>query len=132
MARPRTPKAKAEITGYADKQKTKFKGRNEPFVADDLGDAPAWLKDTDTSKPRMAWEILRSEIPWLNSSHRMLVATLCNQLGRLVAGQEVGVQASVFIKQCLGAMGATPADASKAGAKPDGERKDPADEFFND
>lgn len=131
MARPRTPKAKAVVTGRASHDKARFEGRNEPVVTESLGEPPEWLKDTDTNKPRVAWEIIRDEVPWLNSSHRMLVATMCNQLGRLVAGQEVGVQASVFIKQCLGAMGATPADASKAGAKPDGESKDPADEFFD-
>lgn len=118
------------MTGYADKKKTKFDGRNEPVVAEGLGDAPDWLVDTDKSKPRLAWSILKSEIPWLNNSHRMLVATVCTQLGRLIAGQEVGVQASVFIKQCLSAMGATPADASKAGAQPDGETEDPAEKYF--
>ncbi|MBY3263861.1 hypothetical protein HFO15_19745 [Rhizobium laguerreae] len=131
MARPRTPKAKAEITGHADKQKTKFKGRNEPTVDETLGDAPHWIKDTDTNKAREAWETLRLEIPWLNSSHRILVATASNILGRMIAGQDCGVQAMNLLRQCLGQMGATPADASKAGAKPDGEKTDPADEFFD-
>jgi hypothetical protein len=30
----------------------------------------------------------------------------------------------------LGSMGATPADASKAGVVPGGEKKDPADSYF--
>jgi hypothetical protein len=38
MARPRTPKAKAEITGHADKQKTKFESRNEPQISDGIGE----------------------------------------------------------------------------------------------
>lgn len=113
MARPRTPRAKAAVEARDKKDPGRYKGRNEPTVSDGLGDPPDWLVDTDTNKPRKAWGIIASEIPWLNSSHRMLVATACNQLGRLIAGQDVGVQASVFIKQCLGAMGATPADASK-------------------
>lgn len=131
MARPRTPKAKAKLTGQDVVRRKKFAAREEPTVTTDLGDAPDWLVDTDKSKPRLAWTILKSEIPWLNNSHRMLVATVCTQLGRLVAGQEVGVQASVFIKQCLSAMGATPADASKAGAKPNGDNEeDPAAKYF--
>lgn len=130
MARPRTPKAKAELLGHADKNKTRFKARNEPKVNGELGDAPNWLADTEHNKPREAWAILRREVPWLNESHRMLVATVCNQLGRLIAGQEIGVQASVFIKQCLNEMGATPSAASKVGVKPDDEGEDPADEFF--
>jgi hypothetical protein len=132
MPRPRTPRAKAELLGHADKNKRKFSGRNEPTVDSPLGEAPDWLVDTEKSKPVTAWKILRREVPWLNESHRMLVATLCNQLGRLIAGQDVGVQASVFIKQCLSEMGATPSAASKVGVKPnDGDNKDPADEFFS-
>jgi hypothetical protein len=133
MPRPRTPRAKAKTTGADKNHKGRFDGRNEPTVDLPLGDAPKWLVDTTKSKPREAWEILRSEIPWLNASHRMLIATLCNQLGRLVAGQDIGVQASVFIKQCLSEMGATPAAASKVGAKQDGDaaEKDSAAEFFN-
>src|SRR4051812_20986442 len=112
MARPRTPKAKAAVTGRDTKNRARFEDRAEHVVKDPLGDAPRWLVDTDKSKPREAWEILRSEVPWLNASHRMLIATLCRQLGRLVAGDDVGVQASIFIKQCLSEMGATPAAAS--------------------
>jgi len=131
MPRPRTPKAKAEITGRAKHDKARFDGRNEPVIEDELGDAPDWLKDTESNKPRKAWETLRAEIPWLNSSHRTLVATASSILGRMIAGQECGVQAMNLLRQCLGQMGATPADASKAGAKPDGEKdKDDADEFF--
>ncbi|MES0052187.1 hypothetical protein NKJ66_00995 [Mesorhizobium sp. M0078] len=131
MARPRTPKAKAKVTGQAVVRRKKFETRGEPEFNGPLGDAPDWLVDSEKHKPRRAWEILRSEVPWLNASHRMLMATLCNQLGRLIAGQDVGVQASVFIKQCLSEMGATPAAASKVGAKPDADSKeDPAAKYF--
>ena len=132
MARPRTPKAKAAVTGQSAVRRKKFEGRNEPVVGADLGDPPDWLVDSEHNKPRVAWKILSAEVPWLNSSHRMLVATVCNQLGRLIAGQEIGVQASVFIKQCLSEMGATPSAASKVGVKPDGEGdEDPAAKYFS-
>lgn len=130
MARPRTPKAKAAATGADQKNKGRFDDRNEPVIDADLGDPPDWLKDTENNKPRQAWATLKREVPWLNESHRMLVATVSNQLGRLIAGQEIGVQASVFIKQCLSEMGATPSAASKVGAKPDGEQEDPAAQYF--
>ncbi|RWX22085.1 hypothetical protein EHH54_39475 [Rhizobium leguminosarum] len=132
MARPRTPKAKAKVTGQAAVRRKKFEERNEPVVTDELGDPPMWIIDADTNKAREAWQTIRLEIPWLNSSHRILVATASNILGRMIAGQDCGVQAMNLLRQCLGQMGATPADASKAGAKPDGDSKDPADEFFND
>lgn len=109
-----------------------LRGRNEPTVHAELGDPPEWLADSEHNMPREAWEILRREIPWLNESHRMLVATVCNQLGRLIAGQEIGVQASVFIKQCLSEMGATPSAASKVGAQPNGdEDDDPTAKYFD-
>lgn len=131
MARPRTPKAKAKATGQAAVRRKKFEARNEPTVTGDVGEPPEWLVDSEHNKPRVAWAILRREVPWLNASHRMLLATVSNQLGRLIAGQEIGVQASVFIKQCLSEMGATPSAASKVGAKPDGNcDEDPAAKYF--
>lgn len=130
MARPRTPKAKAAATGAALKNKGRFEERNEPAVNDEIGPPPDWMQDSDASKARTAWQVMAIEIPWLNSSHRALMEIAASIRGRLMAGGEVGVQALNLLRQCLGQMGATPADASKAGAKPDGESEDPADEFF--
>ncbi|MBB6013500.1 hypothetical protein HNR59_002889 [Aquamicrobium lusatiense] len=93
---------------------------------EELGPAPDWMDEGQ----RDAWNVISKEIPWLNSSHRALVEIAATIRARLMAGQDVGVQALNLLRQCLGQMGATPADASKAGAKPDGESKDPADEFF--
>lgn len=127
MARPRTPKAKAEITGYADKKKTKFENRNEPAVDESVGEPFEWLNE----HAQQAWREIASEVPWLNWSHRGHLAIAANIRGRMMKGEDVGVQAMNLLRQCYGQMGATPADASKAGAKPDGEKKDPADEFFD-
>lgn len=127
MTRPRTPKAKAAVTGADKKNKGRFEGRNEPDIADDVGEPFDWL-DADAQK---AWLDIKSEVPWLNSSHRGFLAIAANIRGRMMKGGDVGVQALNLLRQCYGQMGATPADASKAGAKPDGESKDPADEFFD-
>lgn len=127
MARPRTPKAKAKITGHADKQKTKFESRKEPEVAESVGEPFEWLSEY----AQKAWREIASEVPWLNWSHRGHLAIAANIRGRMMKGDDVGVQAMNLLRQCYGQMGATPADASKAGAKPDGEKKDPADEFFD-
>lgn len=132
MAMPRTPKAKAVVTGQAAVRRKKFEGRNEPLVSDDLGAPFDWLTDTDKNKAREAWSVLAGTIPWLNSSHRILVATASNILGRMIAGQDVGVQAMNLLRQTLGQMGATPADASKVGAQPNGnEDEDPAKKYFD-
>lgn len=126
MARPRTPKAKAEITGQAYKRKTKFDGRNEPDVADDVGEPHEWLKE----HAQKAWREIAAEVPWLNSSHRGFLAIAANIRGRMMAGEDCGIQALNLLRQCYGQMGATPADASKAGARPDGETEDPAEKYF--
>lgn len=129
MARPRTPKAKATVTGQAAVRRKKFEGRNEPNVTDGAGEPFEWLG----ANAQRAWREIVSEVPWLNASHRGFLAIAANIRGRMIAGDDVGVQALNLLRQCYGQMGATPADASKAGVKPDGEgNEDPADEFFNE
>ncbi|TDH35709.1 hypothetical protein E2A64_10255 [Pseudohoeflea suaedae] len=130
MARPRTPSAKAKITGQDVTHKPRFESRNEPDVEAPLGDPPAWVQDTEKNKAREAWHTLSAEIPWLNSSHRTLVAMASSILGRMIAGQECGVQALNLLRQTLGQMGATPADASKVGAPTGGKEVDPAEKYF--
>lgn len=128
MANPRTPKAKAKITGQSDKNKGRFEQRNEPIVDEDVGEPHDWLNEN----AKRAWREIVAEVPWLNHSHRGHLAIAALVRGRLIAGEEVGVQALNLLRQCYGQMGATPADASKAGAKPNGETADPADEFFDE
>ena len=54
MARPRTPKAKAAVTGRVVKNKARFENRDEPVV-ESPGAPPKWIKDTPTNKARTAW-----------------------------------------------------------------------------
>lgn len=131
MPRPRTPLAKARVTGRDKVNPARFTGRNEPLVDDDLGHAPDWLVDTDITKPREAWEQIRETVPWLNSSHRGLVSIAATVQGRLIAGQDVGVNALNLLRQCYGQMGATPADAGRVGLSEAPREPDPADEFFD-
>ena len=120
MARPRTPKAKAAVTARDSHDKKRFEGRNEPKVADPIGPPPDWIEDTESSKARSAWELFAKEIPWLNRSHRIFVAMACKYQGRIMAGEDIGIQAMNGLRQMLGQMGATPADSSKV-AIPDGD-----------
>lgn len=111
MARPRTPKAKADITGQAEKRKKKFEERAEPVVSEDIGEPFDWLKP----HAKRAWRDLADEIPWLNKSHRTLLGIAATIRGRMMgdSNEEVGVQAMNLLRQALNSMGATPADASK-------------------
>ncbi|WMT90995.1 hypothetical protein [Pelagibacterium sp. H642] len=120
MPRPRTPKAKAELEARDHVNAGRFKNRTEPTVTDPVGEPPEWIVDNELTKARTAWNTFTYEIPWLNRSHRSFLEIASNIRGRLMTGQEVGVQALNLLRQCLGQMGATPADASKV-AIPDGE-----------
>ncbi|WSG73108.1 hypothetical protein U8P80_16365 [Rhizobium beringeri] len=120
MARPRNPLGKAKAEGRQTINAGRFKGRKEPKGNGPLGAPPKWLIDTETNKQRSAWLLFQKEIPWLTESHRMLVGMAANIQGRMMANQDVGVQAMNLLRQCLGQMGATPADATKV-AVPDGD-----------
>lgn len=124
MARPRTPRAKAAVEGSDKKNPQRFKSRSEPDAKGPLGKPPAWLKDTEDCKAKSAWLLFEREIPWLTESHRMLVGMASQVQGRIMVNQEVGVQAMNFLRQILGQMGATPADASKITVPDAGEEKD--------
>jgi hypothetical protein len=130
MARPRTPLAKAAVEASDKKNPQRFKKRTEPKANGPLGAPPKWLVDTDTSKAKSAWLLFQKEIPWLTESHRMLVGMAANIQGRIIANQDVGVQAMNLLRQCLGQMGATPSDASKI-TVPEGDEEDPDDALFN-
>lgn len=129
MARPRTPKAKAKVIGQDVKRKTKFEGRNEPSVPSGVGDPHEWLNEN----AQKAWREIVEEIPWLNSSHRGHLSIAASIRGRMMAGDECGVQALNLLRQCYGQMGATPADASKVGAQQNGDdHEDPSKKYFED
>lgn len=126
MARPRTPAAKAKATGADIKHKDRFADRVEPVVLGGAGDPFPWL-DENSQK---AWREILDEVRWLNHSHRGLLAIAARIRGRMISGEDVGVQAMNLLRQCYGQMGATPADASKAGTMPQDEKEDPAEKHF--
>lgn len=130
MPRPRTPDAKAKVIGSSKKNPARFEDRKEPQGLAPLGEPPDWM-NADQLK---AWNQFKRELFWLNDSHRALLEIACTVRARLLAPKEgeepVGVQALNLLRQCLGQMGATPADASKV-TIPDGEEdKDPADKYL--
>jgi hypothetical protein len=123
------PKAKLKATGQdIGTNAANYKDRKEPKSKGPLGKPPKWMK---LQSQIDAWESFSDELPWLNHSHRALMEIACNLRGRIIAGEEVGVQALGQLRQCLGQLGATPADASKVNV-PDGEdeNKDPSDKYF--
>lgn len=125
MSKPRLPLAKAKVAGRDVINAGRFAGRKEP-KAPPLGAPSAWM----TKDHRAVWAQFAKELPWLNASHRSLLEIAVSVRTRLVKGEDVGVQALNLLRQCLGQMGATPADATKVHV-PDGDEEDPDEAFFS-
>lgn len=124
MPAPRLPAAKAAISAADVKNPQRFRDRKEPQAAP-LGDPPKWMDRTQVA----AWGTFEREIPWLNASHRGLLEIAVVIRARLMIGEVPGVQALNLLRQCLGQMGATPADATKVSVPPD-DGEDPDEQFF--
>ena len=125
MPRPRTPLEKARVTGANRHHPARFAGRSDPKTSP-LGAPPDWMR----GKQIEAWEMFRCELPWLAEADRAVLEIATGVRARLMSGDEVGVQALTLLRQCLGQMGATPADRSKV-TVPDEQSEDPAERFFN-
>ena len=127
MPAPRLPLAKARVLGADRKNPARFRDRAAPAVRP-LGAPSAWLSGLQVE----AWEAFRREIPWLAESDRSLLEVAAVVRARLMAGEEVGVQALNLLRQCVEQMGGIPADRSKAPAPADeGGEPDPAAKYFS-
>lgn len=122
MANPRTPVAKARLTGAAAKNPSRHKNRSDP-KSSPLGKPSEFLDQNG----QRAWEGYRKELPWLMESDRSLVEIASSVRGRLLGGEDVGVTALGMLQSILSKMGGSPADRSKV-ALPDDEKEE--DEFF--
>jgi hypothetical protein len=126
MARPRLPKAKAEVSGAHLKDPGRFKGRAVPTRTRPVGEP--YKSMTDSQK--VAWAEFQKELPWLNSSHRALLQVACVLRARLNDDPDMGVNAIATYSAVLSKLAATPVDETKVSV-PDGEEEDPAAKFFN-
>ncbi len=125
MARPRMSLAQAEITGAIYKDPQRFRGRNEPYIGDPLGDPPDYLSEAEAN----AWRDIAVTLPWLNRSHGCIM----HIAARLTAGLRqgtLGVPGMQLLRVTLGQLGATPADRHRVPDLPAETGGDPADEFF--
>jgi hypothetical protein len=123
----RTPMAKAIATGRVLHDPKRFSGRNEPLANGPLGVPPDWLKQPAAE----AWEAFDDELPWLNRSHRCIVAIASIARAELATGS-ADIKMLNLLRQCLGQLGASPADASKITLPDDddGDSEDPSKKYF--
>lgn len=126
MARPRLPQAKAEVSGAALKNAGRFKDRPTAKRTRPVGEPYARM--TDAQKD--VWREMVAEMPWLNSSHRILLRLACYHAARLDDAEEFGVSATQALSSILSKLGATPVDETRVNHD-DGEEEDDTDRFFN-
>ena len=67
-------------------------------------------------------------MPWLNSSHRVLVRLACIWIAKM-DDKDFGVSATQALSSILSKLGATPVDETKVGHGGN-EEEDPEDKFF--
>src|SRR3954470_10034752 len=125
MPARRLPSAKAKMTGADIKNPSRFLNRGDPPSAR-LGAPSTWMKKDQIA----AWEAFQREIPWLAESDRTLLEIAVTIRARLMAGEEVGVQALTLLRQALGQMGGTPADRTRI-ETPEDDMDDPMAKFFD-
>lgn len=123
MPRPRKPLTAAKTEGRDKQNKGRYVDRNEYPSDGPLGDPPDYIQNVEGCHARSAWRELEADIPWLTRRDRTLVEMACLIRGEIMAGTPPGIQKMNLLRQCLGMMGATPADATKVGA-PSGKDDD--------
>ena len=126
MPRPRKPRELARITGADRVNPSRYAVRNEQSTDEPLGSPPSWLNDGQAT----AWNEIARSMPWLQRPHRGITAIAAVILGRMMTGQDIGVQASNLLRLCLGQMGATPVDSARVAMPAATACTDPAEKYF--
>ena len=124
MARPRTPTAKAALTGADKINPGRFKPRSEPKSSGRaLGKAPGYLPPS----ARKAWAIFADELPWLTFEDRGAVEVVSLMRAHIMDGNTADLPASFFgnYRMALSSLGATPVDRTKVYQPPQDDEDDP-------
>lgn len=123
MPRPRTPLAKAKLTGAAEKHPERYKARSEPKASGrGVGEPPAYLPES----ARKAWATFADELPWLQHEDRAALEAASLMRGRIM-DSPADATAALFgqYRLTLSALGATPVDRSKVAQPAPDDDADP-------
>lgn len=125
MPKPRSPLAKAKATGQADKHPERFKNRKQP-KSKKLATPPTWMNKHE----KKAWNSFKKELPWLCESDRAHMEIVCKIRGKLISGDEVGIQALNALRSAIAQMGGNPSDRSKIEYE-DNKEEDASEAYFH-
>jgi len=125
MARPRTPTAKAELTGAKAKDPQRFRDRSDPERVE-IGKPPVHLNELE----KKAWAEFLFEWPWVQRSDRSSLASLCVMRVRMETQKE-DLKAADFkeYRMQVSAFGGNPTTVSKIYMPKGDEEINPFDEF---
>jgi hypothetical protein len=125
MANPRTPAAKAAVSGAAAKNPKRHKDRKAPKKPKAVGQPYKGM-----TKPQIAvWREQAENMPWLHAGHRLLLRQVCILAARMETDPDMGVSALQALGSLLSKLGATPVDETKVNHGGD-EDQDPDEKFF--
>lgn len=119
----RLPVDKAYITGATVKNAGRHKDRSKPKGVRPLGDAYVRMSEVEVAQ----WEEFRRDLPWLNSSHRVILRMAC-RLAVQLDGDDFGVSKAQALSSILSKLGATPVDESKVSVP---DQDDDVDDIFD-
>jgi|AntRauTorcE11898_2_1112593.scaffolds.fasta_scaffold05951_2 phage terminase small subunit len=130
MPRPKTPTAKARLTGADKKHPDRFKNRAEPATQGrPIGEPLAYMD----KEAKAAWRELARNLGWLEIEDRGAVEVASLAMGALRATVKAGELPTAALvsasRQALAALGATPADRSKVHVSGDDDTDDPFARF---
>ena len=122
MPAHRLPVDVADVTGKADRSPGRHAGRTKPKGTRAIGEPYKVMSLEEQAQ----WHEFVRDLPWLNSSHRVILRMAC-KLTVDMDGDEFGVSKAQALSSILSKLGATPADESKVSVPEEDER----DEFFD-
>lgn len=128
MPRPRTPLAKAALTGADKHDPQRFRPRKEPLkTGRKIGKPPVYLSDM----AQKAWAVFVDELPWLTFEDRGALEIVSLMRAEIMSGNTADLPASFFgnYRMALSSLGATPVDRTKVYQPPADEEGDEFDRF---
>ncbi len=126
MPNPRTPLARAKLTGADQKHPERYRDRSEPVTSDQpVGDPPAYLGEDAAT----VWKEAADVMGWLVREDRLALEIAANAVAAIretaKAGDIVKAAQLTAARQALSSLGGTPVDRSKIHIPDDPDEDDP-------
>ncbi|MDO6588503.1 hypothetical protein Q4543_23790, partial [Salipiger sp. 1_MG-2023] len=126
MARPRTPMAKAKLTGADKAHPERFRNRFNPKGEQPVGDPPSFM----SAKEKAAWRDFARRWPWLTAADEPALVALA-QLRALIEDPKKQKTAALYTayRLAINEFGGTSVSRSKVHAPVAEEEDDPFAKF---